>query len=311
MRSFACRIPRAFIANGALERVGFSDSGYRRPNTRAFAAAGSTATHVPPLCQSGARKRALSARGPLRLLHTAPVTYGIAFLPQRLVRRCRKHKTSATSSGRSPDWGGGGGGGGGWLVLLVPLAGTRHRTCQWPVASSGMQPRSPRPGCVCDRADELGKTEIADESASERGVGTQTGGGTCGGAGGGAGGSMCSVYRACGWDAPQSMASASQATPQAVQTAHPQTKMPIKGMGWRLADGDFDADAPRPALALASTEWAAWPIRAGRADPAGLRRRLLARPCCLLGKKPRRPRGSRTHHERQEALPTRALLLTR
>jgi hypothetical protein len=43
--------------------VGFSDPGYRGPKTRAFAAVGSTATHAPPLCQSGARKRALSARG--------------------------------------------------------------------------------------------------------------------------------------------------------------------------------------------------------------------------------------------------------
>jgi hypothetical protein len=33
--------------------------------------------------------------------------------------------------------------------------------------------------------------------------------------------------------------------------------------------------------ALAPTEWAARPIRAGRAAPAGWRRRLYARPCCV------------------------------
>jgi hypothetical protein len=38
-------------------------------------AVGSTATHALPLCQSGARKRALSTPGPLRLLRTAPALY--------------------------------------------------------------------------------------------------------------------------------------------------------------------------------------------------------------------------------------------
>jgi hypothetical protein len=65
---------------------------------------GSTTTHAPPLCQSGARKRALSTRGPLRLLRTAPVTYGIAFLPKpcRGDAPCLRNRHRSSSCSQPP-----------------------------------------------------------------------------------------------------------------------------------------------------------------------------------------------------------------
>jgi hypothetical protein len=46
------------------------------------------------------------------------------------------------------------------------------------------------------------------------------------------------------------------------------------------ADGDFDAD--HAWLCFRSTAWAARRIRAGRAAQSGWRRRMCARPCCVL-----------------------------